>query len=330
MRLSKPQGLFRIVLIVAMGFIGTPILGQRDTIRTGIDLVVVPVSVKDGEGRFVYDLQQPDFTVMEDGRPQQIAQFSIDPLPLSVAVLVDTGMGRASLRRFANAIVSLSSSFTPMDEAAVYRFDTSVRKLSDFTSSSEQIEKSLAVVQSIAERTRGPFTWTVFPGRGPRWLRWLLDHSTETRLLNDAVFAVTADLEKRASENRKVIIVVSDGQAVHNKSSVADVRSRLVESQIQFYGITVSIPVVAVTSSVLEAYARATGGDMYSGRTVNGMQSAFARVTEQARHQYVLGYVSSNELPGVSPVVRKIEVKTSRPGLQVNHRREYLQYPSGR
>jgi VWFA-related protein len=226
--------------------------------------------------------------------------------------------------------VSLSSSFTPMDEAAVYRFDTSVTKLSDFTGSSEQIEKSLAVVQGIAERTRGPFTWTVFPGRGPRWLRWLLDHSTETRLLNDAVFAGTADLEKRASQNRKVIIVVSDGQTVHNKSSVADVRSRLVQSQIQFYGITVSIPVVAVTSSVLEAYARATGGDMYSGRTVNGMQSAFARVTEQARHQYVLGYVSSNELPGVSPIVRKIEVKTSRPGWQVNHRREYLQYPSGR
>jgi VWFA-related protein len=331
MRLQSRHGLVPLVLIAAMVSGGiTPVLGQRDTIRTGVDLVVVPVSVKDGVGRFIYDLQQSDFTVFEDGRPQQIAQFSIDPLPLSVAVLVDTGMGRASLRRFANAIVSLSSSFTPTDEAGIYRFDTSVTKLSDFTNSSEQIEKSLAVVQTIAERTSGPFTWTIFPGRGPRWLRWLLDHGTETRLLNDAIFAAAADLEQRASQNRKVIIVLSDGQAVHNKSSVADVRNRLVRSQIQFYGITVSIPVVAPASSVLETYAHATGGDMYSGRTVNGMQSAFARVTEQARHQYVLSYVSSNEVSGLSSVVRKIDLKTSRPGLEVHHRPEYVQYPSTR
>jgi len=331
MRLPPRQGLVRIVLIAAIASIcTTPISGQRNTIRTGVDLVVVPVSVKDGDGRFIYDLQRSDFTVLEDGRPQQIAQFSIEPLPLSVAAVVDTGIGRASLRRFANAIVSLSSSFTPMDEVGIYRFDTSVTKLADFTSSSEQIEKSLAVVQAIAERTRGPFTWTIFPGRGPGWLRWLLDFRTETRLLNDAVVTAATDLDQRASQNRKVIIVVSDGQAVHNNSSVTDVRNRLGRSQIQFYGITVSIPVIAKASSVLETYAKATGGDVYSGRTVDGMQSAFALVTEQARHQYVLSYVSSNEVSGRAPIVRKIEIKTSRPGLEVHHRPEYLQYPSSR
>jgi VWFA-related protein len=157
----------------------------------------------------------------------------------------------------------------------------------------------------------------------------LIDHGTEARLLNDAVFAAAADLEQRAPQNRKAIIVLSDGQAVHNKSSVADVRNRLVQSQIQFYGITVSIPVVSRASSVLETYAHATGGDMYSGRTANGMQSAFARVTKQARHQYVLSYVSNNEVSGLSPVVRKIEVKISRSGLEVLHRRDYIQYPSG-
>ena len=127
--------------------------------------------------------------------------------------------------------------------------------------------------------------------------------------MNDAVVTAATDLDQRASQNRKVIIVVSDGQAVHNNSSVTDVRNRLGRSQIQFYGITVSIPVIAKASSVLETYAKATGGDVYSGRTVDGMQSAFALVTEQARHQYVLSYVSSNEVSGRAPIVRKIELQ---------------------
>src|SRR5688500_1513011 len=111
MRLPYRQGLVRCALIVAITSVGiTHTWGQRDTIRTGVDLVVVPVSVKDSDGRFIYDLQQSDFTVLEDGRPQEIAQFSIDPLPLSIAFLVDTGIGRTSLGRFANAIVALSSS----------------------------------------------------------------------------------------------------------------------------------------------------------------------------------------------------------------------------
>jgi len=83
-------------------------------------------------------------------------------------------------------------------------------------------------------------------------------------------------------------------------------------------------------TSTLESYADATGGDVYSGRTEGGMQNAFALITEQARHEYVLSYVSNNEVSGSVPALRKIEVKTARPGLNVRHRREYLQYPQHR
>src|SRR5207249_3021757 len=78
------QGVFPILLIAGMVFISRlGLLAQRDTIRTGVDLVVVvPASVKDGDGRFVYDLEQRDFVILEDGRPQQIERFSIDPAPL--------------------------------------------------------------------------------------------------------------------------------------------------------------------------------------------------------------------------------------------------------
>src|SRR5438067_3057554 len=128
------RNIIRVLLIATIGCTTLlPLLGQRPTIRADVDLVVVPTSVKDAQGRFVYNLGQEDFAVFEDGKRQQIQQISIDPAPLSTVVLIDTGIGGTSLRRFAAATVALSSAFTQMDETASYRFDKFVTKLSDFT-----------------------------------------------------------------------------------------------------------------------------------------------------------------------------------------------------
>ena len=72
-----------------------------------------------------------------------------------------------------------------------------------------------------------------------------------------------------------------------------------------------------------------------SGRRKRGSSSTYVEtdersdptITEQARHQYVLGYVSNNEVRGELPVVRKIDVEVNRPGLSIHHRKSYLQYP---
>src|SRR5215831_5495158 len=141
-----------IFLIVAIAAISLPPLhGQRATIRADVDLVVVPTSVKDRDGHFVYDLKQEDFAIFEDGRRQQIQQFSIDPAPLSAVVLVDTGLGGTALRRFSAAITALSSAFIPMDEVEAYRYQKYVAKLSDFTNDEEQLQKGLAFIRAISD-----------------------------------------------------------------------------------------------------------------------------------------------------------------------------------
>jgi VWFA-related protein len=306
-------------------------LTPQGTIRTDVDLVVIPASVKDGNGRFIYDLQQQDFRIFEDGRPQEIQRFSIDPVPLSAVVLVDTAIGGSALRRFSDAVVTLSSAFTPMDEAEIYRFDKFVTKLSDFTNSDEAMEKSLVMIKEMSKNMREEWSpLAVFPGRGPRWLRKILDRGVDTRLLNDAVLAAESDLEKRPAEKRKVIIAISDGQTAQTEIKFEDIRDRLVQHQIQFYAVTVALPLLDRTTSVLRAYADASGGDVYSGRTRDAMQNAFSQITEQARHQYVLSYISNNEAPGPLPVSRKVQVQTTRSDLKVHHRTQYLQYPSRR
>ena len=314
-------------------------LAQQATIRAQIDLVVVPASVRDADGKLVYDLKKEDFTVFEDGRPQEVRTLSVDAAPLSVAVLIDTGVGGSALDRVGRAIVSLSSSFTDADEAEIYRFDHIAAKLSEFTSSQEQLERNLTVIKKMAEgRPNRPTALFLFPGRGPRWLRWLFDSGVEYKSLNDPLFSAAIDLEGRPAEHRKVIMIISDGQVANPTTlpfqkgaevhSLNETQERLVQRQIQVYGVAVGNALLEGPTSILHAYADATGGDVYRAPTQNSIEAAFPRITEQARHQYVLSYISNNEIPGLLPVNRKIEVRVNRPNLKVSHRQRYLQYPS--
>ena len=82
-------------------------------------------------------------------------------------------------------------------------------------------------------------------------------------------------------------------------------------------------------TSDLRKFAEPTGGDVYRVTDVDraaALHNTFARIIEQARHQYVLTYVSNNVVPGPSPVNRKIEIKTNRRGLKPSYRTGYLQY----
>jgi hypothetical protein len=110
--------------------------GAQDfQIRTRVDLVVVPVTVKGADDKLINGLAQDDFIILEDGQPQTITNFTIDPVPLSAAVIVDTGLSADSLMKVQQTIPALTGAFSEFDEVAVYRFlaanDDSPRTLLD-------------------------------------------------------------------------------------------------------------------------------------------------------------------------------------------------------
>src|SRR5881409_4181594 len=84
-RMSR-QILITVLMLIASGSY------VRSQIRTRVDLVVVPMSMKDAKGKLVTGLTKDDFIVREDGKVQTITNFDTDPQPLSVAIVVDDGM----------------------------------------------------------------------------------------------------------------------------------------------------------------------------------------------------------------------------------------------
>ena len=318
-------------------------------VRARVDLVVVPVNVRDTAGQLVTGLTREDFVVTEDGKPQPISYFSIDPVPLSAAIIIDDGMGGNALKRVVSVMPAITSGFGAEDEMAAVRYDHFVWKLSDFTNDPATIHKAFRELPKIAE-SRPAQGEPGQPGAtGPAWLRTLAGLITigsngapssipsaadaprrapTSRLLHDAVFEAADQLRTRSEDRRKIIFLISDGQVSGaNKTSLQKNTDFLLQHGIQVYAVSMDFALREGVLGVLSSYARATGGDTYGGGSPKDLETAFTRITEQARNQYVLGYTSDNRPGKVGGVYREINVKTNKPNSSVTHRKGYIQLP---
>jgi VWFA-related protein len=319
--------------------------------RPGVEPVVVPVNVRDSDGRLVTGLTKDDFRVTEDGVPQTVSTFSIDPAPLSAAIVVDDGMGGEALKRLVPLLEVMTAGFAPEDEMIAFRYDHFIWKLSDFTSDQKVIQKSFNELAKIAETrpaqgepgdaaAAAPGFLSAIAGRvtigtngAPNPIPTAADRPKPpptSRILHDAVFEAANALKSRKESRRRIILLVSDGQATisGNKQSLEKNVDLLLQNNIQVYSVATDFALREGQLGLLAAYAGATGGDVYSGGSTSEMETAFSKITEQARNQYVLGYVSSNEPRGLQSVNRSIQVATRTPGQRVTHRKSYIQYPA--
>jgi len=330
-------------------------------IRTTVDLVVVPASVRGSNGRLVPGLTKNDFAILEDGVPQTISNFSDDPQPLSAAIIIDSGMGGIAMRRLVPLFISITSGFSQFDEMASFRFDHFVFQLSDFTNDQQKIEKSFEIVKTIAAKQPATVPAGTPAPTAPKIIQLLLGAlggggggsstggvytggsigsrpPTETvptvgskrvdpsRVLYDVLHDAAKSLESRPNDRRKIIFIVSDGQVSgQNAHTYEEVTNLLLRDEIELYAVTTDSGALEGRFGVLGSLARATGGDEFRGLSTSAMESAFSRITEQARNQYVLGYHSTNEPRGGLPTVRTIEVKGRDPRWKVTYRKGYMQ-----
>jgi VWFA-related protein len=159
----------------------------------------------------------------------------------------------------------------------------------------------------------------------------------EIHTLNDAVLAAGKELSTRPIGRRRIIYVISDGKEYGSKASYKEVIRYLETNKTAVYGTTVGesarwgegyidrfhIPLTPYENLLIK-YTQATGGTLDAEGSTNGIEKSYAKIAEEARTKYVLGYYSHE--PSIDGKFRKVEVRVDRPDLTVSTIQGY--YPS--
>lgn len=270
-----------------------------DVVRVNTELVVLNITVTDKAGQYVGALRASDFKVFEDGNPidpRMIVGFALQQSPYASVVLIDSSGSmdqRLALAR--SAAIRFLDGLREEDVAAVYRFDSKVIRVQDFSGGRDLAPMAYAI------RAKGMTT------------------------LNDAIVEAARVLADRP-EQRKAIVVLSDGADTFSKSS----SDKAVESALaigaSIYAVDMSsleLPGAARRQSAgsLRNFAEKTGGRFIATPGGQELRDAFVSIAEELGQQYTLAYRPLNRTRDGK--WRSLEVRLNREDLNVRTRKGY-------
>ena len=270
-----------------------------DVIRTTTDNVVLNVTVTDKAGQYVKGLKASDFKVYEDGvevKPESIASFSLHESPYAAVVLLDSsGSMEARFTLARSAAIRFLDGLREEDVAAVYRFDSKVERVQEFSGGRDLAPMAYAI------RAKGMTT------------------------LNDAIVEASRTLAER-QEHRKAIVILSDGMDTFSKAS----SDKAVESALaigaSIYAVDMSDLQVGGSgrhqgAPSLKGFAEKTGGRFIATPGGQALRDAFSGIAEELGHQYTIAYRPVNR--NRDGKWRTLEVKVNREDLTVRTRKGY-------
>lgn len=253
------------------GQIGTVTKGKGDvfTMRALVQNVTLPVTVVDERKRLVTDLRPANFTVYEDGQPQQIIDFRREDIPVSIGILVDnSGSMREKRQKVSTAVLNLIKSSNPSDEVAVVNFNDEPYLDQDFTN-------NLGLMHEALDR---------------------LDSRGGTALY-DAVIASADHLAKAAKRDKKVLLVVTDGEDNESSNSLEQAVRAVQEENgpvIYTIGILGHEGKERRAKRALEALSLQTGGVAFFPKDLDEVDEISQQVARDIRNQYSITYKPSN------------------------------------
>jgi len=313
-----------------------PPQGGPATIRVPVDQVIVPVTVKDSEGRLVPDLRRDEFRILEDDVEQKIASFIAEPMPLSMVVLIDNGLKSKDARPVADSLRAIVAGLSTTDETMVCRFDEYFHEGKGFTTDQDRLLTDLKRTKLDEEPSVAPPSAAIDNGPTINGHSAMSDAPNiagatmnikrqPTKALDDAVYASAQLLKDRDPERRrrKIILLISDGVngPKFNKFNYDTTIRELLRYNIAVYGIGVGSAYFDRRFERLSKYAHDTGGDVYYGMKSRAMEELYSRVTEEARNQYILAYAPTGTKRGAD--YHSIEVRVKREGLTILAREGY-------
>ena len=320
-----------------------------------VNFVEVPVTVKDTKGNLVAGLTFRDFKVFENDRREPLRLFTVDPAPLSIAFVIDQSLTSDVMAKVNNSLGAIQGALTPYDEVAVFSYNNGAQERTGFTGAqSNRLPAVLALTKETGSEMLVPVNSGPLAGCNVRQNGNCVDPNLqpgrsagggafitipkEIHTLNDAILAAAKELSTRPKGRRRIIYVISDGKEYGSKATLREVIRYLQTNKIAVYGTAVGdsarwgegyvsrihLP-FTMYDNILFKYVAATGGTLDSEANLNGIEKSYAKIAEEARNQYTLGYLSHE--PIIDGKFRSIDVRVDRPGVEVIAKRGY--YPSG-
>jgi Ca-activated chloride channel homolog len=288
-------------VLVAAAVIGWSafLVAQQPTFRAGTQIASVFATVLDAQKRLVPDLQESDFEVFDNEKPQPLVFFQNETQPITVVVMLDTsGSMTLTLDLLRAAAEQFVLRLLPADKAKVGAFNDKIQvKGREFINDRDQL------VTDIRD----------------------LDYGNGTRLWD--ALAVSED-ELKGVEGRKVILVFTDGDDTesHN-ASLGKVIDRARAEEVMIYAIGLESQYFNGQRTVrsrpdggLRKIADETGGGYFELNKTAELAPTFTRVAQELHSQYVLGFTPT-VLDGK---VHKLAVRVKQPGMTARARKSYL------
>lgn len=241
-----------------------------ESLKAQADLVLVPVTVTDQRDRIVVGLEKDNFRIYDERQPQIIRHISTDDVPVSLGIIFDTSSSMdRKLDKAREAVIQLLRNGNPEDEFFLILFNNRPAIVTDFTRSVDDIENEIS-------------------GARPEGLTSLLD----------AVYSGLSEM-RFARNERKILLIVSDGGDNHSRYTAREVLSSLAESNVQAYalGIFDDAPRTSAERGgpdLLAAMTNIGGGRTLKIRNLKNIGEAVSELSVELHNQYLLAYRPTN------------------------------------
>jgi Ca-activated chloride channel family protein len=274
-----------------------PAAQDQPIFRSAVRTVPIYATVLDSSGRLVPDLTQDDVSVLDNGRPADVALFSSEPQPFTAVVMLDTSASMtANLKLLNQAAEQFLLRLLPVDRAQVGAFNDKIQLSGEFTNDRD------ALIAALND----------------------LYFGNPTRL-NDAIAASLDALQ--GIDGRRVVLVFTDGEDTSSRTRFGTVMDRARDEEVMVYSIGLESEYfngVRVVRSRptrdLRKISEETGGGYFELKRTAELAPTFSRVAQELRSQYLIGFTPAL----LDGKVHKLEVRVNRGGMTVRARRSYL------
>jgi len=289
-------------------------------ISVNVDVVNILASVRDKRGGLVPNLEQKDFTVLEDGKPQTIKYFTRETdLPLTIGMLVDTSGSQRNLIDIERnaAAAFFNEVLHKKDEAFLIQFGEEAELLQDYTSSARLLVQGLNQLRpssGVGGLQPGPVP-TVGGPRGT--------------VLYDCIYLAAND-KLKGEVGRKVIVVITDGVDEGSRLTINQAVEAAQKSDAVIYSIEYSDPRAYggmfnfggnAGDGYLHKMSDETGGHVYRVDNRHPLDMVFKELQDEMRSQYSIGYTPTNDVKDGS--YRKLDIKLNSKEMKVQARKGY-------